>query len=89
MEQAYMKKTEEDNISMKSSSEEEELRRAEEYKSNGNELFKSKFLDRFAKIFDYAILASFNKIRIFICPPLDVNYDESICLIILQMSDNE
>lgn len=39
-----MNKTEEDNVSMKSSSEEEELRRAEEYKSKGNEFFKSKAL---------------------------------------------
>jgi len=46
LEQAFMNKTEEDNVSMKSSSEEEELRRAEEYKSKGNEFFKSKCLIR-------------------------------------------
>jgi hypothetical protein len=50
LEQAFMNKTEEDNISMKSSSEEEELRRAEEYKSKGNEFFKSKCLIRGAHL---------------------------------------
>lgn len=51
LEQAFMNKTEEDNISMKSSSEEEELRRAEEYKSKGNEFFKSKCLIRETHLF--------------------------------------